>query len=90
MEFAMNKKTILLVDDEPSILESIGWALERNGFDVTTAADGVRAVKMLQAESFDLVITDLQMQGIDGLEVLRQTKELYPESGVFILTGYGD
>ena len=86
----MNNKAILLVDDEPAILTSVGWALEKHNFDVTTAADGVQAIEALRTKSFDLVITDLKMPEMSGLEVLRQAKAMRPEIGVFILTGYGD
>lgn len=86
----MSNKAILLVDDEPSILTSVGWALEKHNFEVMTASDGIQALEALHTKSFDLVITDLKMPGVSGLEVLRQAKEMRPEIGVFILTGYGD
>lgn len=86
----MPNKTILLVDDEPAILTSIGWALEKHCFEVTMASDGLKAIEAMQCKSFDLVITDLKMPGLSGLEVLQHSKELRPEAAVFILTGYGD
>lgn len=86
----MSDRAILLVDDELSVLTSVSWALGKNGFEVSAASDGLQAVEALRSRSFDLVITDLKMPGMSGLEVLQQAKELYPEIGVFILTGYGD
>jgi FixJ family two-component response regulator len=86
----MGKKSILLVDDEGSILEALGWALEKNNFEVTTAVNGGDAVDALQKRSYDLVITDLLMEKVDGIGVLKQAKSLYPEIGVIIMTGYGD
>ena len=86
----MRKKSILLVDDEESILISIGWALEKNNFLVTTAADGRKAIDELSARRYDLVVTDLFMPGVDGIGVLEQAKRLYPDTGVIILTGFGD
>jgi len=86
----MSKKTILLVDDEDSILVSVGWAMEKSNFEVTTASDGGKALELLRSNVFDLVITDLKMPGIGGLEVLQQVKEQYPRTSVFILTGFGD
>jgi len=86
----MNKKTILLVDDEEAIVTSVGWALEHSNFEVTTADNGQEAIVHLQRTPFDLVITDLMMPHVDGIAVLQRAKSLYPEIGVIILTGYGD
>ena len=86
----MSNESILLVDDEEAILVSIGWVLEKNNFKVTTATNGQKAIDLLQANRYDLVITDLRMNGIDGVAVLKQAKALSPDTGVIILTGYGD
>lgn len=86
----MNKKSILLVDDEETILQSIGWSLEKNNFKVTTAISGQEAIENLHANHYDLVITDLRMAKVDGIAVLQEAKKLYPDSGVVILTGHGD
>ena len=86
----MRQKSILLVDDEEAILTSIGWALEQNSFRVATASDGQKAIDMLRAGPYDLVITDLLMPVVDGLGVLKQAKSLHPDIGVIILTGHGD
>jgi DNA-binding NarL/FixJ family response regulator len=85
----MADKSILLVDDEEAILASIGWALERNNFKVTTAKNGREAIELLHAGPYDLVVTDLLMAEVDGIAVLQLAKTLYPESGVIILTGFG-
>jgi len=86
----MSKKAILLVDDEPAILVSVGWALKKCNFEVATASSGREAVELLRSKVFDLVITDLKMPGMGGLEVLQQVKEMHPQTSVFMLTGYGD
>lgn len=86
----MSNKSILLVDDEEIILSSIRWVLEKNNFKVTTATDGQEAIKLLRANRYDLVITDLIMARVDGIAVLKQAKSLYPDIAVIILTGYGD
>ncbi len=86
----MSNKSILLVDDEEAILASIGWVLEKNNFKVTPATNGREAIELLQANRYDLVITDLRMKGKDGVAVLKQSKTLSPDTGVIILTGYGD
>ena len=86
----MINKSILLVDDEEIILASIAWVLEKNNFKVTTATNGREALDLLGANRYDLVITDLRMNGIDGVAVLKQAKILSPDTRVIILTGYGD
>ena len=86
----MEKHKLLLVDDDPFILEGIGEDLERNGYHVTRASNGETAVELLESNKFDLVITDLVMGKVGGIAVLQQAKALYPDIGVIILTGYGD
>ena len=86
----MNNKSILLVDDEENILASIGWVLEKNNFRVTTATNGRQAIDLLRVNHYDLVITDLRMAEVDGIEVLQKAKRFDPDVGVIILTGYGD
>jgi DNA-binding NtrC family response regulator len=86
----MEKCRILLVDDDPYILEGIGADLEGQGFHVTKTDRGNLALQLLQESHFDLVITDLVMEDTDGLQVLKKTKELNADTMVIILTGYGD
>lgn len=86
----MKKHEILLVDDDPNILTVIGYVLEDNGYQVTTAASGEVALDALTINEFDLVITDLNMSEIDGLTVLKSAKEANPGGGVMILTGNRD
>ena len=86
----MKKKTILLVDDEEIILKSLGKDLKTEGYDITTAENGESAIAKLKEKRFDLVITDLIMEGLDGIQVLKQAKKSDPELPVIILTGYGD
>ena len=86
----MEKHKLLLVDDDPFILEGIGEDLERNGYHVTRASNGETAVELLESNQFDLVITDLVMDSTDGIQVLKKTKELNSDVQVIILTGFGD
>ena len=81
---------ILLVDDEHVILDTIGPALEEKGYKVTSVDNGKAAIELIAKRNFDLVITDLVMDEPDGIEVLKNTKELSPETMVIILTGFGD
>jgi DNA-binding response OmpR family regulator len=86
----MKKYNLLLVDDDPFILEGIGEDLERKGYQVTRADSGDKAVELLGEANFDLVITDLVMERTDGIKVLQKTKELDSNTMVIILTGFGD
>ena len=85
----MKKHSILVVDDEESIRISIQHQLEKEGYRVTTAESGDQAVEMIRENHFDVIITDLMMDGIDGIGVLKEAKELHPDILVMVLTGYG-
>ena len=82
--------SILIVDDEPSILHSLSGLLSDEGFEVTTAANGYEALKIIEAESPDLVLLDIWMPGIDGIETLKEIKKENPTIQVIIITGHGD
>ncbi|MBL8038467.1 MAG: sigma-54-dependent Fis family transcriptional regulator [Nitrospira sp.] len=79
---------ILVVDDEQSLREVLSIMLKRAGYAVTSAADGEEAVELLQKEIFDLVITDLRMPKVDGMEVLKAVKSASPETVVLIITAF--
>ena len=81
-------KKILIADDEKIIRDLFFQSLERKGFLVTTAADGREVVKIAQSAPYNLVITDIRMPGLDGIEVLRRIKEISPDTEVIIITGY--
>ncbi len=80
--------SILLVDDEVINLQNVGHFLDHQGFQVTTAASGNEAISIMQHSHFDLVITDLKMGDVDGVQVMKTAKELHPEIEVIIVTGY--
>ena len=86
----MNTYKILLVDDDLFVPQSISSALEQEGYDVTTAGNGKKAIELIEENNFDLVLTDLVMDPVDGIRVLKEAKEKNSESIVIILTGYGD
>lgn len=74
----MNNARILIVDDEKNIRNTIAQALESLGHSVHVAFDGKDAMMQLEADEYDLILTDLQMPGIDGIELLRQAVQKYP------------
>ena len=80
--------TILIVDDEQNMRVALFEALSRNGHDVAVAENGQMALEMIARHPPDLVVTDIKMPGMDGLELLRQVKALRPELPVVIMTGF--
>ena len=80
---------ILLVDDEKSVSSTVGLFLKKEGYTVEEASNGPDAVDRLKIKFFDLVITDLKMKPMDGLEVLRQAKGINPMTEVVVMTAYG-
>ena len=79
---------ILVIDDEESMRDSCQQTLSRDGNRVEVAEDGSRGLAMLERESFDLVILDLKMPGLSGMEVLKKIRERDPEAMVIVITGY--
>lgn len=84
------KKTILLVDDEADLREVLDISLSDTGYEVLTAENGVQALNILNENDIQVVITDIKMPGIDGIELLRKIKNKNPETEVIMLTGHGD
>lgn len=81
--------SILIVDDEPSILQSLAGLLVDEGFDVHTASNGYEALKTIESESPDLVLLDIWMPGLDGIDTLQEIKKNNPFIQVIIITGHG-
>jgi len=79
---------ILVVDDEQGLREVLSIMLKRTGYDVTSVTDGGEAVDLLNKEIFDLVITDLRMPNVDGMEVLKAAKSASPETVVLVITAF--
>jgi len=78
---------ILLVDDDPQILSALSCSLEHPNHHVTTALGGQNALDMLHQKPFDLVITDFNMPGVDGVSVLRSAKGMGSNTKVIMMTG---
>ena len=81
--------SVLIVDDEPSILQSLSGILSDEGFETITAANGYEALQRISTESPDLVLLDIWMPGIDGIETLKEIKKDHPWTQVIIITGHG-
>ena len=82
----MAKARVLVVDDEKSMRDLLSITLEKEGYDVVTAAGGEAAIEALRRDATDAVITDLRMPKVDGLQVLRAAKEIFPDVAVIVVT----
>ncbi|MFH2218721.1 MAG: sigma-54 dependent transcriptional regulator [Pseudomonadota bacterium] len=85
----MSGTKILIVDDELVMRESLGGWLERDGHDIDTAASGQEALDKLKASRFDILLVDIKMEGLSGLDVLRYVKDDDPDVAVVMITAYG-
>src|SRR5262245_10938295 len=79
---------LLIVDDEPLIRETLSASLTQEGFLVTVCADGETALEQARAQRFDVVLCDVQLPGLDGLEVLEELAKISPETFVVLITAY--
>ena len=82
--------SVLVVDDEPSIVQSLSGLLSDEGYKVSTAVDGYEALKVVDSDSPDLVLLDIWMPGMDGIETLKEIKKYHPHTQVIIITGHGN
>ncbi len=81
---------ILLVDDDQAHNQALATILERAGYLVRIAGEGTEALMILGEQPFDLVITDLNMPEMNGLDLLRRIRDIHPDLTVLVLTAYGD
>ncbi len=81
--------SVLIVDDETSILKSLSGILSDEGFETLTASNGYEALKILDLESPDLVLLDIWMPGMDGIDTLKEIKRIQPAIPVVMITGHG-
>ena len=86
----MNTYTLLLVDDEQNILNSLTRLLRREKYSLLTANGGLGALEILKENKVDLIISDQRMPGMTGVELLKQVKKLYPDIVRLVLSGYAD
>ncbi len=84
----MNQARILIIDDEKVALKNLEYVLKKEGYDVTATMSGVNALKILQKNEFDVVLTDLKMERVDGMEILETSKRLYPDTEIIMITAY--
>jgi len=85
----MSQFRVLLVDDEKEFVATLAERMQLRGFDPEVAFSGEQALKILERSLPDVIVLDLKMPGINGLEVLRKVKKSHPQIQVIILTGHG-
>lgn len=84
----MKEARILIVEDEFIARENLEHILQKEGYQILAVDSGVQALKELEKTEFDLVLTDLRMQQVDGMQILERTRELHPDTEVIMITGY--
>lgn len=82
------KTKILVLDDEPIVCKRLKPALEKKGYEVETFFRSIEALNRIRERNFDIVITDLKMEGLNGMEFLAEVKEHSPETEVIVITGF--
>jgi DNA-binding NtrC family response regulator len=79
---------VLVVDDERVAVRNLEHILKKEGYDVIGTESGTNALKLLEEHPFDVVLTDLRMEKVDGLQILKKCRDLYPDTEVVMITGY--
>jgi ATP-dependent Lon protease len=79
---------VLVVDDEEIARKNLDYILQKEGYIVVMAASGAEALEKMETSDFDVVLTDIRMENISGIEVLEKTKIKYPETEVVMVTAY--
>lgn len=82
--------SILIVDDEEMMRNLLKKILAREGYQISTAEDGVAALEAVRKQSYDLIISDMKMPRMNGFDLLKAVKKDFPQTGVIIMTAYGD
>ena len=85
-----NTAKILIVDDEKIALKNLEHIMKKEGYEVVGTQSGPNALKLLEEQPFDVVLTDLRMEKVDGLQILKKCRELQPDTEVIMITGDWD
>jgi len=84
----MDKFQLMIIDDEPIVGKRLKQALDKSGYETETFETGADALKRLEEKKFDIVVTDVRMDEIDGIDILNKINQNWPETKVIIITGY--
>lgn len=82
------KTSIFILDDEPIVCTRLKASLDRKGYEVQTCCDSIKALEIVKQTPFDIVITDLKMEGIDGMQFFTEVKKQHPDTQVIVITGF--
>ena len=82
------KVKLLIIDDERVALRNLEHIMKKEGYDVVGTQSGANALKLLEEQPFDVVLTDLRMGKVDGMEILRRCREIHPDTEVVMITGF--
>ncbi len=85
---AQNKLRVLILDDEPIVCKRLKPSLEKLGFEVDTFTRSFEAMQAVEQARYDIIVTDLKMEGMDGMRFLQEAKKLHPETEVIVITGF--
>ncbi|MGG4038197.1 response regulator [Heyndrickxia ginsengihumi] len=86
----MSKEKILIVDDQFGIRILLTEVLQKEGYETFQAANGVQALELVKKYTFDLVLLDMKIPGMDGIEILKRIKKIHSDIRVIIMTAYGE
>jgi len=86
----MGNHRIMVIDDEKIVCDMTKMTLQQEGYAVETFLNAAPALERLKEEKFDVIITDYKMKGIDGMEVLKTVKNLYPDTKVIMITAFAN
>ncbi len=81
-------KSIIVIDDEEIVCKMTEMTLTNEGYEVETFVDSRKALERIKEKKFDLVITDLKMEDVDGMQILQTVNDLYPDTKVIMITAY--
>lgn len=84
----LNKLKVLILDDEPIVCKRLKPSLEKLGFEVDAFTHSFEAMQAVEKAKYDIIVTDLKMEGMDGMRFLQEAKKLYPETEVIVITGF--
>jgi DNA-binding NtrC family response regulator len=82
------EQSVLIVDDEKIAIENLQHIIKKEGYEVHATQSGANALKMLDSRRFDVVLTDLKIDKVDGMQVLKKSRRLYPDAEVILITGF--
>ena len=84
----MSQTSILILDDEPIVSKRLKPSLEKKGYEVEAFTTSAAALERIREREFNIVVTDLKMEGVDGMQFLTEVKEKYPATEVIVITGF--